>query len=101
MGGRHLQKHEIAVIRGDGIGIEVVEEGLKVLNAIGAKHEIQWDFTEYPWGSDYYFKHNAMMPTDGLNELKSKEAIFLGAVGHPEIQDHITLNGLLLSLIHI
>ena len=62
MGGRHLQKHEIAVIRGDGIGIEVVEEGLKVLNAIGAKHEIQWDFTEYPWGSDYYFKHNEMMP---------------------------------------
>ena len=98
MGGRHLQKHEIAVIRGDGIGIEVVEEGLKVLNAIGAKHEIQWDFTEYPWGSDYYFKHNAMMPTDGLNELKSKEAIFLGAVGHPEIQDHITLNGLLLPI---
>ena len=70
-----MQKHEIAVIRGDGIGIEVVEEGLKVLNAVGTKHAIQWEFTEYPWGSDYYFKHNEMMPTDGLNELKSKEAI--------------------------
>ena len=62
-------EYKIAVIRGDGIGIEVIEEGIKVLNAIADKYNIKWDFVEFPWGSDYYFKHGHMMPADALDTL--------------------------------
>lgn len=93
-----MTEYKIAVVRGDGIGTEVVEEGLKVLEAVGAKHNIRWVFTEFPWGSDYYFDHGKMMPDDSINTLSDFDAIFLGAVGHPELQDHITLNGLLLPI---
>lgn len=90
--------YRIAVIRGDGIGVDVVEEALKVLEAVAPKHGIKWEFTEFPWSSDYYFKHGEMMPSDGPEQLAGFDAIFLGAVGHPGIQDHITLNGLLLPI---
>ena len=90
--------HRIAVIRGDGIGVDVVEEALKVLEAVAPKHGIKWEFTEFPWSSDYYFKNGEMMPTDGPDQLADFDGIFLGAVGHPDIQDHITLNGLLLPI---
>jgi tartrate dehydrogenase/decarboxylase/D-malate dehydrogenase len=93
-----LSEYKIAVIRGDGIGVDVVEEALKVLNALAPKHGIQWDFTEFPWSSEYYFKHGKMMPEDGVEQLAPFDAIFLGAVGHPKVQDHITLNGLLLPI---
>ena len=90
--------YKIAVIRGDGIGVDVVEEGLKVLEAVAPKHGIKWEFTEFPWSSDYYFKNGEMMPADGPEQLAAFDAIFLGAVGHPDIQDHVTLNGLLLPI---
>ena len=90
--------YRIAVIRGDGIGVDVVEEALKVLDAVAPKHGIKWEFTEFPWSSDYYFKHGEMMPSDVPEQLAGFDAIFLGAVGHPGIQDHITLNGLLLPI---
>ncbi|MDP7578874.1 MAG: tartrate dehydrogenase [SAR202 cluster bacterium] len=90
--------HKIAVIRGDGIGTEVVEEGLKVLRSVSAQHPFDWDFDEFPWGSLYYMKQGRMMPSDALDTLATYDAIFLGAVGHPDIQDHITLNGLLLPI---
>lgn len=90
--------HRIAVIRGDGIGVDVVEEALKVLEAVGPKHGIKWEFTEFPWSSDDYFKNGEMMPADGPDQLAEFDGIFLGAVGHPDIQDHITLNGLLLPI---
>lgn len=93
-----MTHHRIAVIRGDGIGIEVVEEGLKVLAAAGEKCGAEWSFTEYPWGSDYYFKHGQVMPAEGVDTLRGFDAIFLGAVGHPDIQDHITLTGVLLPI---
>jgi tartrate dehydrogenase/decarboxylase/D-malate dehydrogenase len=93
-----MSKHKIAVIRGDGIGIEVVGEALKVLEAAGAKHGIEWTFDEFPWSSDYYREHGQMMPDDGVETLRDYDAIFLGAVGAPDIQDHITLNGLLLPI---
>jgi len=93
-----LSEHRIAIIRGDGIGIEVIEEGIKVLEAAGEAHGIAWQFTEMPWASDYYFKHGEMMPSDGLDTLSTFDSIFLGAVGVPEIQDHITLAGLLLPI---
>lgn len=93
-----MSKHRIAVIRGDGIGIEVVGEALKVLDAAGAKYGIEWTFDELPWGSEYYLENGRMLPEDGVEQLRGYDAIFLGAIGHPDIQDHITLNGLLLPI---
>ena len=93
-----MKRYRIAVIRGDGIGEEVVEEGLKVLNEVSQQYDFEWQFDEYPWSSEYYKKHGLMMPVDALDTLSEYEAIFLGAVGHPDLQDHITLNGLLLPI---
>ncbi len=93
-----MADYRIAVVPGDGVGVEVVGEGLKVLNAVAGRFGITWDFTEYPWGSNYYFQHGRMMPDDALDSLATSDAIFLGAVGHPNIQDHVTLNGLLLPI---
>ena len=93
-----MVQNNIAVIRGDGIGIEVVEEGIKVLEAVSENYSFNLSFKEFPWSSRYYMDNGVMMPSDGLNTLSSFEAIFLGAVGHPDIQDHITLNGLLLPI---
>ncbi len=86
------------MIKGDGIGVDVVDEAIKVLHALSGKHDIEWEFVEFPWSSEYYFEHGEMMPSDGVEQLRSFDAIFLGAVGHPELQDHITLNGLLLPI---
>jgi tartrate dehydrogenase/decarboxylase/D-malate dehydrogenase len=93
-----MSEQNVAVIRGDGIGIEVVEEGLKILEAVGEKHGISWTWTEFPWSSEYYREHGQMMPDDALDTLANFDAIFLGAVGAPDIQDNITLNGLLLPI---
>jgi tartrate dehydrogenase/decarboxylase/D-malate dehydrogenase len=93
-----MNTYKIAVIRGDGIGIEVVEEGLKVLSEVSTGHGFHLEFEEFPWGSDYYNKTGQMMPSTGIDSLSQFDAIFLGAVGHPDIQDHITLNGLLLPI---
>ena len=93
-----MVQNNIAVIRGDGIGIEVVEEGIKVLEAVSENYDFQLSFQEFPWSAQYYMDTGVMMPSDGLDTLAPFEAIFLGAVGHPDIQDHITLNGLLLPI---
>ena len=93
-----MSEYSVAVIRGDGIGPEVIEEGIKGLRAVGREYDITWKFTEYPWGSDYYFEHGRMMPMDALDTLANSDVIYLGAVGHPELQDHTTLNGLLLPI---
>jgi tartrate dehydrogenase/decarboxylase/D-malate dehydrogenase len=93
-----MPTYKIAVIRGDGIGVDVIEEGLKGLMAVGRRHDIEWKFTKFPWGSDYYFKNGAMMPGDGLEVLRGFDAIYFGAVGHPDIPDHVTLGNLLLPM---
>ena len=93
-----MATYNIAVIRGDGIGTEVIEEGIKVLNAIMGKFQFSIRYKEFPWGSEYYFKHGKMMDSNGLDELSKFDSIFFGAVGHPDIQDHVTLNGLLLPM---
>ena len=80
------------------MGVEVIEEGIKVLREVGGEYGITWDFVEQPWGSEYYIKNGHMMPDDALDIMAATDAIFLGAVGHPEIQDHITLSGLLLPI---
>jgi tartrate dehydrogenase/decarboxylase/D-malate dehydrogenase len=93
-----LASHNIAVVRGDGIGVDVVEEGIKVLDAAGKQHGVALSYKEMPWGSDWYFKNGEMMPSDAIATLSDFDAIYLGAVGHPDIQDHVTLNGLLLPI---
>ncbi len=93
-----MGSHRIAVIRGDGIGPEVIEEGIRTLAAAGRRFGVELAYEEFPWGSDYYFANGRMMDTDGLDRLAGFDAVFFGAVGHPEIQDHVTLNGLLLPM---
>ncbi len=91
--------HRIAVIPGDGIGKEVILEGIKCLNAISEIIEnIHFELEYLPWGSEYYLQQGRMMPEDGLEILKNFDAIYLGAVGDPRIPDDITLHGLLLPI---
>ena len=91
---------KIAVIPGDGIGIEVIKGAIQVLKK---SEEIifdksLFDFSFFDWGTDYYLKNNMMMPENALDTLSKFDSILLGAVGHPKVPDHITLNGLLLPI---
>ncbi|HKJ92990.1 MAG TPA: isocitrate/isopropylmalate family dehydrogenase, partial [Longimicrobiales bacterium] len=90
--------HRIAVIPGDGIGAEVVDEGIRVLEAAGARHSIGFDWQSFPWSCATYRKAGRMMPEDGLAQLRPFDAIFLGAVGAPGVPDHVSLWGLLLPI---
>src|SRR5262249_46544112 len=92
------KRYKIAVIPGDGVGLEVIPHGKRVLDAIAGRHGVSFDFHDFDWGASYYFAHGRMMPADALNCLRQFDAILLGAVGHPDIPDHITLNGLLLPI---
>jgi len=98
MGNADLKQYKIAVIPGDGIGNEVVPEGMRVLEAAGVKHAIQLDWETFPWSCEYYAKHGRMMPDDGLQQIRRHDAIFLGAVGFPGVPDHISLWGLLIPI---
>jgi tartrate dehydrogenase/decarboxylase/D-malate dehydrogenase len=94
-----MKSHRIAVIPGDGIGKEVVSEGVKCLNVLSEIFEsIRFEFQFLPWGSDYYIRHDRMMPEEGLEILKGFDAVYLGAVGDPRIPDDVTLHGLLLPI---
>ena len=90
--------YEIAVIPGDGIGPEVVEHSMPVVEAAAEAHDVTFDTTWYDWGSERYLEDGSMMPDDGLDELREYDAIFLGAVGHPDVPDHVTLRGLRLQI---
>lgn len=93
-----MSAFRIAVIPGDGIGQEVIPEGLKVLEAIGKRFSIAFTFEHFPWGSDYYREYGVMMPADGLDVLRPFDAIYFGAVGWPDLPDHVTLWGLRLAI---
>ncbi|MFB6120709.1 MAG: tartrate dehydrogenase [Halobacteriaceae archaeon] len=90
--------HDVAVIPGDGIGPEVVGAVEPLLDAVADAHGVSLDYTHFDWGSEYYRQHGEMMPDDGLDELEAHDAILLGAVGHPDVPDHVTLHGLLLPI---
>jgi len=91
--------HRIAVIPGDGIGTEVISEGVKCLTALSdVMKNVKFEFQYLQWGSEHYLRHNTMMPEDGLEILKKFDAIYLGAVGDPRIPDDVTLHGLLLPI---
>jgi tartrate dehydrogenase/decarboxylase/D-malate dehydrogenase len=90
--------HRIAVIAGDGIGQEVVPEGLRVLEAVGRRFGIDLAFTSFDWGCAWHERHGRMMPEGGIAQLSPFEAIFLGAVGWPSVPDHVSLWGLLIPI---
>jgi tartrate dehydrogenase/decarboxylase/D-malate dehydrogenase len=93
-----MATYDIAVIPGDGIGPEVTNHAMSVLRTAADQHGFALETTTYEWETERYLERGAMMPDDGLEQLESADAIFLGAVGHPEVPDHITLNGLLLPI---
>ncbi|KLO24602.1 MULTISPECIES: tartrate dehydrogenase [unclassified Marinitoga] len=94
-----MKKYKIAVIPGDGVGVEVINEGLKILNTIKEIHGgIDFEFETFPWSCEYYLKTGKMMPEDGMKILSNFEAIYLGAVGFPGVPDHVSLWGLLLPI---
>ena len=90
--------HRIAVIPGDGIGKEVVPEGIRVLEAAGRRFGFELEWTTFDWSCERYAKTGSMMPEDGLEQLRKFEAIFLGAVGFPGVPDHVSLWGLLIPI---
>lgn len=91
--------HEIAVLPGDGIGVDVIAEAVKVLKSLEQlDHGIQFNLTEFPWGTEYYKQTGSLMPIDALATLENYESILLGAVGDPSVPDHITLWGMLLPI---
>jgi isocitrate/isopropylmalate dehydrogenase len=86
-----MRTYKIATIGGDGIGPEVVEAGVQVLKVCAERDGgFTLDVRDFKWGSDYYRKHGFMMPTDGADQLRKFDAILFGAVGAPDIPDHIT-----------
>ncbi len=93
-----MKTYQIAVIPGDGIGKEVVPEGLKVLQAAGAKFGIGFRFHYFDWSCETYKMTGRMMPPDGIAQLRDHDAIFLGAVGFPGVPDHVSLWGLLIPI---
>ena len=93
-----MQQHRIALIPGDGIGREVVPEGVRVLEAVGRRFGIDLAFTEFDWSCRRYERDGRMMPEDGLDQLASFDAIYLGAVGWPSVPDHVSLWGLLIPI---
>src|SRR5680860_82139 len=94
-----MRTHKIAAIGGDGIGPEVIDAGLVVLDALAKKTgKFALDVTTFDWGSQRYRQTGKMMPDDGVETLKSFDAIYFGAVGDPLIPDHITLWELRLAI---
>jgi len=88
----------IAVIAGDGVGQEVIPQAKRVLDQAGHKHNLTFAFQDFEWGASHFFRWGKMMPSGALDLLQPCDAILLGAVGHPDIPDHTTLNGLLLPI---
>ncbi len=96
-----MKTYKIAVIPGDGIGTEVVNEGIKVLNRVAELDGgFSFEFTHFPWGCEYYLEKGEMMPENGIELLSEFDAIYLGAVGAPTVPDHISLWDLLLKIRH-
>ena len=87
-----MKTYKIASIPGDGIGPEVVEAGVRVLQALAARDGgFKLEVETFPWGADYYFEHGVMMPDDGLDTVKGFDAIYFGSAGDPRLPDHLTL----------
>jgi tartrate dehydrogenase/decarboxylase / D-malate dehydrogenase len=93
-----MKSFKVAVIAGDGIGKEVVPEGIRVVDAAGKRFGFRCEWTPFDWSCERYVATEKMMPDDGLAQLRRFDAIFLGAVGHPDVPDHVSLWGLLIPI---
>jgi tartrate dehydrogenase/decarboxylase/D-malate dehydrogenase len=93
-----MKTYRIAAIPGDGIGKEVIPAGLSVLSALAERSGFAFAVDSFDWGSDYYREHGRMMPAEGWRSLRGYDAIYFGAVGAPDIPDHLTLWGLRLAI---
>jgi tartrate dehydrogenase/decarboxylase/D-malate dehydrogenase len=93
-----MADYRIAVLPGDGIGKEVVPEGIRVLESVGHRFDIQFRWDTFTWGCETFTQTGRMMPEDGIDQLRERDAIFLGAVGFPGVPDHISLWGLLIPI---
>ena len=93
-----MRTFTIAVIAGDGVGTEVIPQSKRVLEKAALKHKVTFAFQDFDWGAEHFFRWGRMMPAGAIDLLQPCDAILLGAVGHPDIPDHTTLNGLLLPI---
>jgi tartrate dehydrogenase/decarboxylase / D-malate dehydrogenase len=93
-----VSRYRIAVIEGDGIGHEVVPEGLRALETAGSRYGVSFDWHHFDWNCQRFLKTGKMMPEDGLEQLRNFDAIYLGAVGYPGVPDHVSLWGLLIPI---
>jgi tartrate dehydrogenase/decarboxylase/D-malate dehydrogenase len=93
-----LKTYKIAVIEGDGIGREVVPEGVRVLEAVAHRFDLSFSWQKFDWSCERYAKTGRMMPEDGLEQLRPFDAIYLGAIGYPGVPDHVSLWGLLIPI---
>ena len=93
-----MKTYRIACIPGDGIGKEVIPGGQAVLAALAGGGAFRLEFTSFGWGGDWYRAHGEMMPADGLEPLRTMDAILFGSAGDPQIPDHVTLWGLRLKI---
>ncbi len=93
-----MKDYKIAVIAGDGIGREVMPEGVRVMEAAGAKHGLRFHWKAFDWSCDWYKAHGRMCPEDAPQTLRQFDAIYFGAVGNPSIvPDHVSAWGLLIN----
>lgn len=92
------EAYNIALVPGDGIGREVIPEGVRVLEAAAARHNVNLTFKEFDWSCERFHNTGSMMPEDGISELSAFDAIYLGAVGYPGVADHVSLWGLLIPI---
>lgn len=93
-----MKSYKIAVIPGDGVGPEVVQEGLKVLTAVSSQHHFKIQTTQFNFGAEHYLKTGETLPQHAIEELKKFNAIYLGAIGHPQVKPGILERGILLKL---
>ncbi len=93
-----MMTYRIALVPGDGIGKEVIPEGVRAVEAAGRKSGIRFEWTHFDWSCETYHRTGRMMPADGLDQLRPFDAIYLGAVGFPGVPDHISLWGLLIPI---
>ena len=93
-----MASYKIALIPGDGIGKEVLPEAVNVLEKVGGKFGISFEWQEFDWSCETYARTGRMMPEDGIEQLTPFDALFLGAVGYPGVADHVSLWGLLIPI---
>jgi len=93
-----VNTYTITVIPGDGIGMEVVPEGINILETVSAKYDLGFNFVEKDWSCERFHRTGSMMPEDALKDVADHDAIFLGAVGFPGVPDHVSLWGLLIPI---